>query len=160
MEIQVFLHETTIFADEFYAHICSTGRTFYFEINNYPVFVKGSNWVPGFLFPDPKNHTDRYEYFLNSAKVSNINTLRVWGGGVSKDKERKLMNAWWCFCHWSDDRIWLILWRGGPSWHYDMARFHVRLFALSNWRYVSVQRRRRNHLQRKDLTAIAWLYNS
>ncbi|MCQ3035900.1 MAG: hypothetical protein MJ248_06800, partial [Bacilli bacterium] len=60
------------------------GFTFY--INNEPVFIKGSNWVPIECFTGAVED-EKYEALLNLAKEHNFNTIRVWGGGMyEKDK--------------------------------------------------------------------------
>ncbi|VDP11408.1 unnamed protein product [Onchocerca flexuosa] len=56
------------------------GRYFYFMINNQPIFLKGSNWIPLSAFP-ARNHRFREKFLLESARESNMNVLRVWGGG-------------------------------------------------------------------------------
>ncbi|CAH1246434.1 MANBA [Branchiostoma lanceolatum] len=59
----------------------SPGLSFYFKINDLPIFMKGSNWIPADAF---KNRiTPEYtRYLLQSAVDANMNTLRVWGGGI------------------------------------------------------------------------------
>jgi beta-mannosidase len=57
------------------------GTSFYFLINYQPVFIKGSNWIPPDAFQE--RVTDkRLERLLRSAKLANMNMLRVWGGGI------------------------------------------------------------------------------
>ncbi|VIO91626.1 Uncharacterized protein BM_BM2542 [Brugia malayi] len=56
------------------------GRYFYFMINDRPIFLKGSNWIPVSTFP-ARNHRFREKFLLESARESNMNVLRVWGGG-------------------------------------------------------------------------------
>jgi hypothetical protein len=60
----------------------SSGLSFYFRINNHPIFLKGSNWVPADSFPE-RVTKDRLRNYLQSAVDANMNCLRVWGGGVS-----------------------------------------------------------------------------
>ncbi|CAJ0600375.1 unnamed protein product [Cylicocyclus nassatus] len=62
------------------------GRHFYFKINDRPVFLKGSNWIPAsnFLAAD---HSRRVNFLLDSAVEAGMNTLRVWGGGVYETEE-------------------------------------------------------------------------
>jgi beta-mannosidase len=57
------------------------GRSFYFELNGKPVFIKGANYIPPHNF---LNHLDKsiYSNLVQKAKSTNINMLRVWGGGV------------------------------------------------------------------------------
>ncbi|KAK6101607.1 Glycosyl hydrolases 2 TIM barrel domain family protein [Brugia pahangi] len=56
------------------------GRHFYFMINDRPIFLKGSNWIPVSTFP-ARNHRFKEKFLLESARESNMNVLRVWGGG-------------------------------------------------------------------------------
>jgi beta-mannosidase len=57
------------------------GTSFYFELNGVPVFAKGANHIPNdsFLTEITK---ERYQYEIQSAVESNMNMLRVWGGGI------------------------------------------------------------------------------
>lgn len=58
------------------------GLSFYFEVNGHPVFMKGSNWIPADILPERSADRRRVKYLLKAAKDSNMNMLRVWGGGV------------------------------------------------------------------------------
>ncbi|EYC21400.1 hypothetical protein Y032_0019g3800 [Ancylostoma ceylanicum] len=62
------------------------GRHFYFKLNDRPIFLKGSNWIPISMFPSA-NHTRRLQFLLDSAVEAGMNTLRVWGGGVYESEE-------------------------------------------------------------------------
>lgn len=58
-----------------------TGRYFHLVINNQPVFCKGANWVP----PEMSGHEvspERIQRLVELAEAENMNTLRLWGGGV------------------------------------------------------------------------------
>jgi beta-galactosidase/beta-glucuronidase len=57
------------------------GTSFYFVINDHPIFIKGSNWVPPDAFQE-RVTDERLERLLTSAKLANMNMLRVWGGGI------------------------------------------------------------------------------
>ena len=59
----------------------SLGTTFYFKINGKPIFMKGANYIPQ---DHMQNKVSRQDYLrlLNDAKISNMNMLRVWGGGI------------------------------------------------------------------------------
>uniref|UniRef100_A0A3B4XJL7 Beta-mannosidase n=1 Tax=Seriola lalandi dorsalis TaxID=1841481 RepID=A0A3B4XJL7_SERLL len=57
----------------------SPGLSFYFRINGKPIFLKGSNWIPAHSFQDQISPAVN---LLQSAVDANMNTLRVWGGGV------------------------------------------------------------------------------
>ncbi|UJR18127.1 hypothetical protein I4U23_005027 [Adineta vaga] len=57
------------------------GTSFYFIINNRSIFIKGSNWIPPDAFQE-RVTDERLERLLYSAKLANINMLRIWGGGI------------------------------------------------------------------------------
>lgn len=64
----------------------SLGESFYFKINGFNLYIKGANYIPNSSFAGEVNDTVYKEVFYN-AKASNINMLRVWGGGYyEKDK--------------------------------------------------------------------------
>lgn len=58
------------------------GESFYFLLNGIPIFAKGANWIPIDNFLTRGKKLGVYEKFLKSIKESNINMLRVWGGGI------------------------------------------------------------------------------
>ncbi|KAH8360186.1 hypothetical protein KR093_011287, partial [Drosophila rubida] len=58
------------------------GRTFYFRVNNHPIFMKGVNYVPAHTLPELSADSDRVQHLLKSAKDANMNMVRVWGGGL------------------------------------------------------------------------------
>nr|XP_006629912.2 PREDICTED: beta-mannosidase [Lepisosteus oculatus] len=64
----------------------SPGLSFYFKINGRPVFLKGSNWIPADAFQD-RVTPDVLRRLLQSAADANMNTLRVWGGGIYEQEE-------------------------------------------------------------------------
>jgi len=51
-----------------------------FKVNNRAVFMKGANWIPCDAF-DSRQTPERYRDLLESAAVSNMNMIRLWGGG-------------------------------------------------------------------------------
>ena len=61
------------------------GRSFYFELNGKPVFAKGANYIPcdNFL---PRVTNEIYERTVLDAVNANMNTLRVWGGGIYENE--------------------------------------------------------------------------
>lgn len=63
-----------------------TGESFYFKLNNIPVFMKGANVIPPDIFT-PNITKQKYSELLNNAIDANMNMLRVWGGGVYADDE-------------------------------------------------------------------------
>jgi beta-mannosidase len=62
----------------------SIGESFYFKLNDKPVFIKGANYIPIRYFPGEAAETD-YRKLLGQCRDANINMLRVWGGGVYED---------------------------------------------------------------------------
>jgi beta-mannosidase len=59
----------------------SIGKSFYFKINGRKLFMKGANYIPPESFM-PKMTYKKYENLIETAVKSNMNMLRVWGGGV------------------------------------------------------------------------------
>ena len=59
----------------------SIGTSFYFKVNNHPVFMKGVNYIPQDVFLSRPNNLD-YETILSAAVNANMNMIRVWGGGI------------------------------------------------------------------------------
>ncbi len=62
----------------------SIGESFYFKVNNVPVYAKGANYIPQHSFQNEVNNED-YERLLNDVVDANMNMLRVWGGGIYED---------------------------------------------------------------------------
>ena len=79
------------------------GTTFYFKVNNIPIFMGGSNWIPGDSFL-PRMTPDRYQRWIDLAVRGNQNMLRVWGGGIYEDDafydecDRRGVLVWQDFC--------------------------------------------------------------
>ena len=59
----------------------SLGKSFYFKINGIPVFMKGANYIPMQILGNDVD-TSKYVQLINDAVESNMNMLRVWGGGI------------------------------------------------------------------------------
>ncbi len=57
------------------------GKSFYFRINNIPVFMMGANVVPQSMFPGSVTAAQT-KRLVNEAAEAGMNMLRVWGGGV------------------------------------------------------------------------------
>jgi beta-mannosidase len=60
------------------------GQSFYFKLNNVPIFAKGANYIPQDIFQD-RVTPERYERLLGDAVAGGMNMLRVWGGGIYED---------------------------------------------------------------------------
>jgi len=63
-----------------------SGKSFTFVINGVPVFAKGGNWIPADSFPS-RITKDKYRELLESVRDTNMNMLRVWGGGIYESDE-------------------------------------------------------------------------
>ncbi|XP_041969439.1 beta-mannosidase [Aricia agestis] len=61
------------------------GLTFYFKVNGYPIFMKGSNWIPSHILPEHSYNKMTIDNLLRSAVVTHTNMIRVWGGGLWED---------------------------------------------------------------------------
>ncbi|XEC93614.1 glycoside hydrolase family 2 protein [Paenibacillus tarimensis] len=57
------------------------GTSFYIELNGVPVFAKGANHIPNDSFVTEVTR-ERYLHEIATAAESNMNMLRVWGGGI------------------------------------------------------------------------------
>ncbi|MBS3765966.1 glycoside hydrolase family 2 protein, partial [Candidatus Bipolaricaulota bacterium] len=81
----------------------SKGESFYFRVNGTPVYAKGANTVPIDALPG-RITRDRYASMIESVVSANMNTLRVWGGGIYESDEfyelcdRKGVLVWQDFC--------------------------------------------------------------
>ncbi len=60
------------------------GTSFYFKLNGHPVFMKGANYIPNDIFL-PRVTEENYKTVVETAKNSNNNMLRIWGGGVYEE---------------------------------------------------------------------------
>ncbi|KAH8418053.1 hypothetical protein KR222_010989 [Zaprionus bogoriensis] len=58
------------------------GRTFYFRVNDHPIFAKGANYVPASTLPELSADSDAVQHLLKAAQQANMNMIRVWGGGL------------------------------------------------------------------------------
>ena len=61
------------------------GTTFYFEINNIPVFCGGSGWIPADNFI-PRITSEKYRDWIKLAVEGNQIMIRVWGGGIFEEQ--------------------------------------------------------------------------
>ncbi len=61
-----------------------SGTTFFFEVNNTPIYCGGANWIPADSFL-PAITPDRYRAWLQLAADAHMTMIRVWGGGVYED---------------------------------------------------------------------------
>jgi beta-mannosidase len=62
------------------------GKSFYFKVNGKPLYIKGTNWIPGDSF-SPRMNKEKYQKLIKDCKEANMNMIRVWGGGIYEDDE-------------------------------------------------------------------------
>ncbi|KAK5992572.1 Beta-mannosidase B [Cladobotryum mycophilum] len=61
------------------------GTSFFFRINNVPIFCGGSNWIPADSFT-PRISKERYNEWIKLLADGNQVMIRVWGGGIYEDQ--------------------------------------------------------------------------
>ena len=57
------------------------GESFEIYVNNMPIYSKGANWIPADYFVE-RLQVEDYKRLLKDAIRANMNTLRIWGGGI------------------------------------------------------------------------------
>lgn len=61
------------------------GTSFFFQINNIPIFCGGSNWIPADNFI-PRISKQRYRDWVKLVADGNQFMIRVWGGGLYEEQ--------------------------------------------------------------------------
>jgi beta-mannosidase len=61
------------------------GTSFYFKINGKSIFLKGANYIPQDAFPT-RVKDEKVIELIEQMRISNFNTVRVWGGGYYQDE--------------------------------------------------------------------------
>lgn len=61
------------------------GTSFFFQVNNIPIFCGGSNWIPADNFI-PRITKERYYDWVKMVADGNQSMLRVWGGGIYEEQ--------------------------------------------------------------------------
>ncbi|KAK5189616.1 hypothetical protein LTR99_006149 [Exophiala xenobiotica] len=62
------------------------GETFMFSVNGRDIFCQGGNWIPADNL-QPTMTRERYNDWMRLARYSNLNMIRVWGGGIYETEE-------------------------------------------------------------------------
>ena len=57
------------------------GESFFFKLNGHPFYAKGANYIPQNIFLSEVDRKDHLT-MINDVVDSNMNMLRVWGGGI------------------------------------------------------------------------------
>ncbi|WP_020617636.1 beta-mannosidase [Paenibacillus daejeonensis] len=90
------------------------GATFYIELNGVPVFAKGANHIPGDSFVTEMTR-ERYRHEIAAAAASNMNMLRVWGGGIYEQKDFYELCDEYGILVWQDFMFACSMYPGHPS---------------------------------------------
>ena len=62
------------------------GISLYYKVNGIAVFAKGADWIP--IDARPQTYSrERYDKLLSDVIAANMNTLRVWGGGLPENED-------------------------------------------------------------------------
>ncbi|KAH7313445.1 glycoside hydrolase family 2 protein [Stachybotrys elegans] len=61
------------------------GTSFFFKVNNIPIFCGGSNWIPADNFI-PRISKKRYHDWVKLVADGNQFMIRVWGGGIYEEE--------------------------------------------------------------------------
>ena len=77
----------------------AAGKSFYFKVNGRKVFMKGANYIPPESFLTKMTYK-KYKNLIETAVKSNMNMLRVWGGGVYED------DAFYTLCDQKGILVW------------------------------------------------------
>ena len=92
----------------------TSGETFYFRLNGKPVFARGANYIPQDLFQDRVTPA-HYRRLIDDVVASNMNMLRVWGGGIyEEDVFYQLCDAKGIMV-WQDFMYACAMYPGGPA---------------------------------------------
>ncbi len=97
-----------------------TGTSFFFEVNNTPIFCGGANWIPADSFTS-RLTPERYRAWLELAADANMVMLRIWGGGIYEEE------AFYTLC----DELGLLVWQD--------FMFACGLYPAANWFLESVR---------------------
>lgn len=62
----------------------SIGTSYYFKLNDQPIFIKGANYIPQDNLL-PRVQAKDYDKSIQNAVDAHMNMLRVWGGGIYED---------------------------------------------------------------------------
>jgi hypothetical protein len=68
------------------------GESFYFKVNGVPIYMKGANLVPLHILPTNVSKAAVHE-LLQYALQSNMNMIRIWGGGMYPVSDNIMIKA-------------------------------------------------------------------
>jgi beta-mannosidase len=81
----------------------AVGEQWTIEINGKPIWIKGANWIPDDCFPHRVDEM-RYRQRIQQAIDSNMNLLRIWGGGTYESE------TFYSIC----DELGVLVWQDFP----------------------------------------------
>ncbi|KAL7791746.1 glycoside hydrolase family 2 protein [Trichoderma afarasin] len=61
------------------------GTSFFFKVNNTPIFCGGSCWIPADNFT-PRITKEKYQNWIKLMVEGNQSMIRIWGGGIYEDE--------------------------------------------------------------------------
>ena len=96
-ELRVGLHHLELIQQPL---IDEPGTSFFFKVNNKPIFCGGADWIPADSFT-PRISSERYQAWLRLAADANMTMVRVWGGGIYEE------NVFYDTC----DELGLLVWQ-------------------------------------------------
>lgn len=119
------------------------GKELTISVNGKDVFIKGSNWIPLDALPS-RMTKERYDSMMKDASDSNMNALRVWGGGWYEKEE----------FYDAADKYGILIW-------HDMM-FACSTYPAEKWFLASVKKEIEDQIRRlKSRTCIAlWCGNN
>jgi beta-mannosidase len=82
------------------------GTTFFFQVNNIPIFCGGSDWIPADNFI-PRISAQKYYDWVKLVADGNQMMIRVWGGGIFEEQ------AFYDAC----DELGVLVWQGKLKYH-------------------------------------------
>lgn len=109
------------------------GTSFYFKVNDTPIYVNGSNWIPGHSFVTMMTDND-FQKWIDIMVQGNQNVIRVWAGGNYEE------NVFFEEC----DKRGLLVWQ---DFQFACGQYpaHEKFVASVEMEAKSVLKRIRNH---------------
>ena len=109
------------------------GRSFEFVVNGVPVYAKGADVIPFDSFPS-RVTAAQYRHILQSARDSNMNMVRLWGGGYYETED----------FYRTADELGIMIWHDfmfGNDWQPGSTRFREEVAKEAEYQVT----RLRNH---------------
>ena len=101
--LETWRHRVGLRQVRLHTDVDDIGSKFVLEINGKPVFCKGANWIPDDCFVTRVTPA-RYRERITQALDTNMNMLRIWGGGIYEQR------AFYETC----DEVGIMVWQDFP----------------------------------------------